>query len=65
MVAVKMPRMVKHRKEELGEMSQVSAQKQALRGDPEMPLRAVSIGALRRLAKGIRVKSLAKQQYPG
>ncbi len=38
MVAVKTPRMVKHRNEEPGEMSQVSAQKQALRDDRAGPL---------------------------
>lgn len=38
MIAVKMTRIVKHRKEELGEMSQVSVQKQALRDDHTGPL---------------------------
>ncbi len=42
MIAVKTPRIVKHRKEELGEMSQVSAQKQALRDDRAGPLQAGS-----------------------
>ena len=46
-------------------MSQVSAQKQALRGDRERPLRVVAVGALRRLAKGIQVKKPSETAVPG
>lgn len=56
MIAVRMPRMVEHRKEELGEMSQVCAQKQALRDDLAGPWQVRSIDAVRRLVNGIRVK---------
>lgn len=64
MIAVKTPRMVKHRKEELGEMSQVFAQKQALRDDRAGPLRAGTMRAIHRSQES-RVKKPSETAVSG